>query len=73
MRKKLKLYVWKNFQPDYTPGLAFAIAENLVEAVALVRAKFEGELGFPIELKDFGPFEEFELTEKIAFARHGGA
>lgn len=34
--KKLKLYVWHGFQPDYSGGLAFAIAYTKAEAKAAV-------------------------------------
>lgn len=33
---KLKLYVWAEFEPNYTDGLAFAIAETEDEARSLV-------------------------------------
>lgn len=32
----MKLFVWTGFSPDYTDGLAFAIAANLADAIALV-------------------------------------
>lgn len=32
MKPKLKLYIWTGFQPDYTGGLAVAIAESEREA-----------------------------------------
>ena len=34
--KRLKLYVWHGFQPDYSGGLAFAIAYTKAEARAAV-------------------------------------
>ena len=33
---KTKLFVWKGFSPDYTDGLAFAVADNEEEARELV-------------------------------------
>ena len=33
---ELKLFVWNEFSPDYTVGLAFAIAETEEEARKLV-------------------------------------
>lgn len=36
MKKKLKLFVWDGFSPDYTDGLAFAIAQDETEARKLV-------------------------------------
>jgi len=34
-----QLYVWEGFSPDYTDGLAFAIAENATVAKALIEEK----------------------------------
>lgn len=62
----LKLYVWENFCPDYSDGLAFAIAENETEARALV----EKEHDYPPW--DWGPVKEYPI-EKIAFFVHGGS
>lgn len=67
----MKLYVWTEFEPEYTPGLAFAIADNVDEARELVKRKFREQ--FKFDANNFGSVEEFELTEKIAFARCGGA
>lgn len=36
MSEALRLYVWRGFCPDYTDGLAFAIAENETQARELV-------------------------------------
>ena len=36
MTSKLQLYVWKGFAPDYTDGLAFAIAKDEVEAREII-------------------------------------
>ena len=38
MKSKLKLFVWTEFSPDYTSGLAFAIAKDEPEARKLVEA-----------------------------------
>ena len=39
----MKLFVWDNFCPDYTSGLAFAIAESLEEAKDLVVKEYGWE------------------------------
>jgi len=36
MKAKLKLFVWTGFCPDYTSGLAFAIAKDELEARRLI-------------------------------------
>ena len=36
MKAKLKLFVWTRFCPDYTSGLAFAIAKDELEARRLI-------------------------------------
>ena len=35
-KKRLQLYVWEGFAPDYTDGLAFAIAEDEVQARKII-------------------------------------
>ena len=35
-KKKLQIYVWEGFSPDWTGGLAVALASSLEEAQALV-------------------------------------
>jgi len=62
---KLKLYVWDDFAPDYTGGLAFAIAETVQEAQKII------EKGGGITL-EWGDVKEYPLNKKIAFHRHGG-
>lgn len=48
-KRKLKLFVWTEFCPDYRDGLAFAIAKDEESARAMVLA----ELGFdPIRWGD---------------------
>lgn len=37
--KKLKLYVWENVLRDYTPGIAFALAYDELEARELIYAQ----------------------------------
>jgi len=62
----MRLFVWEGFCPDYTDGLAFAIAENIEQAQKLV-----------IESKGYEPFDwgtvrEFPVTEPIAYCVSGG-
>lgn len=62
----MRLFVWTEFCPDYTDGLAFAIAENIEQAQKLV-----------IEAKGYEPFDwgtvhEFPVTEARSFCVSGG-
>jgi len=65
--KRLQLYVWTEFNRDYSKGLAFAIAENLETARAIV----ENALGY--EVADWGMLTVHPLTEKVAYAVSGGS
>lgn len=67
---ELKLFVWKEFAPSYTDGLAFAIAETEKEAYDMVAAKYLAEK-HPWVPSDFGSVEVYELS-KIAFSVTGG-
>lgn len=67
---ELKLFVWEEFAPDYTNGLAFAIAETEKEAHDMVAAKYLAEKR-PWIPSNFGPVEVYELG-KIAFSVTGG-
>lgn len=62
----LKLYVWTGFSPDYTDGLAFAIASSEADAKKMVTNKFGL---WPTEA---GTLQVFPLTRRIAFAVSGG-
>lgn len=62
----LKIYVWREFAPDYTNGLAVAIAETVQEAQGLIVT----ELGW--NPSDWGPCEEIPLGKFVA-ACPGGA
>ena len=63
---KMKLFVWTTFSPDYTGGLAFAIAENVAQAMALV---IERHGRNPIE---WGTLEILPLETPVARAVSGG-
>ena len=66
VKKELKLFVWTGFSPDYTDGLAFAIAEDAAEAMKLV----EENRGF--EVCEWGKLAIYPL-DKIAKSVCGGA
>jgi len=70
-KSKLKLFVWEDFNSDYTrtPGLAFAIAPNKDEAKKIIIKKIgydpgEGNWGDLLQVKS--------LNKKLGFARSGG-
>lgn len=62
----LKIYVWKEFCTDYTPGLAVAIAETVQDAQKMI-AK---ELSF--EPHEWGPCEEHPVQPFAACVTGGG-
>lgn len=68
MKNNLKVFVWRQFSPDYTDGLAFAIAETTQEAQELV----EASLGYELSPYAWGKCEEFPIG-KFAAAVHGGS
>ena len=64
--KVRKLYVWTGYSPDYTSGLAFAIAVDETSARRQV-AKAYGE-----EPYEWGTLSIHPLNKPIAFAVSGG-
>lgn len=66
MNQKLKLYVWEKFSPDYSDGLAFAIAENLEEAQEMIMSQMK------FRIVDFGPVNSYPIDEKICKYCLGG-
>jgi hypothetical protein len=64
--QKLMLYVWPKFAPDYTDGLAFAVAESEEQARELV------SLVKGYTPKDWGPCIVYPLTHPLAYAVSGG-
>lgn len=62
----LKLFVWTGFSPDYSGGLAFAIAEDAVQAMKLV----EDDRGF--EVYTWGDLTIHELNTPFAKCVSGG-
>lgn len=69
MGKKLKLYVWPNFVPDYSVGLAFAIAESEKEAKEMIEEKS----GYHYKNDEWGNVEVKTMTRKIARYVAGGS
>lgn len=67
-KTNLKLYIWTNYSPDYTSGLAFAIAESENDARKLV----ETERGYTIREHQWGNLEVRVLNEPVARECVGG-
>ena len=61
-----RLFVWTKFAPDYTEGLAFAVAETTEQAHRLVIE----HLGY--EPSDWGRLYIYPIRAGIAFAVPGG-
>ena len=64
---KLRLFVWNDFCPDYTSGLAFAIARDEKDARKLI----EREQGFTIS--EWGDLRVYPLTKRHAECVSGGS
>jgi hypothetical protein len=64
--RKLMLYVWPKFLPDYTDGLAFAVAESEEQARELV-ALVKG-----YEPNEWGPCIVYSLSQCVVYAVSGG-
>ena len=56
----MKLFIWKDFCPDYKGGLAFAIAKDEADA----KKQIEWERGLAVY--DWGMLEIKPLTRRIA-------
>lgn len=67
-KPELFLFVWDKFCPDYTDGLAVAIAETVEQAQKLVQQSVHYEIG----KDEWGPVQKFPVTEPIAFWVNGG-
>jgi len=70
-KRKLKLFVWTDFCPNYEGGLAFAVAENEAEARVLIMA--HPDVIAARESHDWGKLSVHNLDEKVAFLVNGGA
>lgn len=66
MKRKLKLYVWTGFCPDYTSGLAVAVAADETEARKLVSENHGYE---PYE---WGALEVRRIDQRFAVSVSGG-
>ena len=64
-KKKLKLYVWEDFNPDWSSGLAFAIASSEKEAKDLILLDV-------VEPAEWGKVTVHNLSKKIARSVSGG-
>lgn len=63
----LRLFVWTDFSPDYTSGLAFAIAKDETDA----RKQITKQRGY--EVYTWGDLKIYPLTKRIARCVSGGA
>jgi len=66
-KKKLKLFVWDDYAPDYSPGLAFAIAEDSEQA----RDMIEKDVGYRNDSLSATP-DTYDLTTPVVYACSGG-
>lgn len=66
MKRKLKLFVWPAFNPDWSDGLAFAIAYDETEARKIILKK--RGLG----VCEWGDVFIHRLDRKIAYFVSGG-
>ena len=66
-KQRLRLFVWTNFESNYSGGIAFAIAKDEFEASKLV----EKDRGYPPYL--WGNLKTYPTNKKIAFSLSGGA
>jgi hypothetical protein len=65
MKKKLKLFVWTEFEPDYTDGLAVALAVDETSAKKQVE-KIDGTV------RDWGTLKVYRVDQRMAAAVDGG-
>ena len=63
----MKLYVWYRFDPDWSDGLAFAIANSLEEAKGLILSDREGST------HEWGPYSVHDLDKPCAYSVSGGS
>ncbi len=69
----LKLFVWTDFDPDYTGGLAVAIAETEEQARAMVSAEHTVELTGRLAITDWGDLAIYPLDKPCTFSVSGGS
>jgi len=70
--KPLQLFVFEDFNPDYTDGLAFAIAASADEAKAMIRKHRHHVYGCDVE-PVWGKMKVFAVDKRVARAVSGGA
>lgn len=63
----MQLFIWTGFCPDYTSGLAFAIAKDETDA----RKQIEKELGHTVY--EWGALEVKRLDRRVARCVSGGS
>ena len=68
-KSNLKLFIWTGYDPDYSGGLAFAIAEDERSARELV----EKERDLPFPVREWGILEVKSVDKPIARELGGGA
>lgn len=66
-KPELFLFVWDEFFPECTYGLAVAVAETMEQAQEAIRQHVD------YDVKHWGPMRKLPVTEPIAFAVPGGA
>jgi hypothetical protein len=66
MKTKLKLFIWTGFSPDYTDGLAFAIAADEAEARKMIIKEYG------LEPTTWGSLEVRRLDQRVVRYVCGG-
>ncbi len=66
-RRKVQLYVWTDFCPDYTSGIAFALAHDEEEARTLIRCAHGDEPG------EWGSLTVHDANKIVGYCVSGGA
>ena len=67
-KNELRLFVFREFDPDHTGGLAVAIAKTPAEAKQLIAKQYK----FVTDDTDWGEMSVHSLLQPIAFAVAGG-
>jgi len=62
----MKLFVWTGFCPDYTSGMAFAIAKDETDA----RKQIEADRGH--EVYTWGTLSVHRVDRRVAYSVTGG-
>ena len=63
----MKLYVWQNFEPDASPGIAFALAESEDEAKKAITASYIKDW-----IIEWGDLSIHDIDVPISFYLFGG-